>query len=530
MRITRVGPGVLATVALAAAGLAGTGVATAAPQPKVQDEKVQIVTVHAATQKERSAVNALGLDTTEHADATGVDVVLHGSADVAKLRASGKKWTVKVADLAAVERANKAKDKAYAASVAESELPSGSTGYRHLADFNAEMAALAAKYPTKVKPLTLANPSVQGKAIHGIEITDDAANTKDGKPVFLIMGAHHAREWPSSEHSLEFAYDLLESGDARNAGLLKNMRTIVVPVVNVDGFEISRKAAPLGDFSRFDYEMKRKNCDISDNAPAQFTDRPVRQQPRRTSPGGTDPNRNYPGFWGGPGAEFTWSGDTYRGDSPGSEPEVDNIRKLVSSRQVTNLITNHTFSNLILRPPSLASTGFSPDEIKYRALGADMAAHNDYANIPSFGLYDTSGSTEDWSYWNTGGLGFTFEIGTEGFHPPYQTGVVAEYAGLAPAAGAGLGGNREAYYRMAAATVDKSLHSTITGKAPANTNLTIRKTYQGMTSPVIGPNGSVGAPPPVHRRPHLVPRGQGRLVLVGGQPVDPTDRRRSLRA
>jgi hypothetical protein len=495
MRISRVGPGVLATVALAAVGLAGTGVATAAPQPKAQDEKVQIVTVHAATQKERSAVNALGLDTTEHADTQGVDVVLHGSADEAKLRASGKKWTVKVADLAAVERANKAKDTAYAASVAESELPSGSTGYRQLADFNAEMAALAAKYPTKVKPLTLENRSVEGKAVHGIEITDDAANTKDGKPVFLIMGAHHAREWPSSEHSLEFAYDLLESGDARNAGLLKNMRTIVVPVVNVDGFEISRKASPLGNFSRFDYEMKRKNCSISAATPAAFAAGPCNNNLAGRQRG-TDPNRNYPGFWGGPGAEFNWLGDTYRGDGPGSEPEVDNIRKLVSSRQVTNLITNHTFSNLILRPPSLASTGFSPDEIKYRALGAEMAAHNDYANIPSFGLYDTSGSTEDWSYWNTGGFGFTFEIGTEGFHPPYQTGVVAEYAGLAPAAGAGLGGNREAYYKMAAATVDKSMHSTITGIAPANTNLTIRKTYQGMTSPVIGPNGSVGAPLP----------------------------------
>ncbi|MFC7489240.1 MULTISPECIES: M14 family zinc carboxypeptidase [unclassified Knoellia] len=495
MRISRVGPGVVGVVALATIGLVGTGVATAAPRPNAQDDKVQIVTVHASTQKERSAVDALGLDTTEHADTTGVDVVLHGAADVAKLRASGKKWTVKVADLAAVERANKAKDKAYAASVAESELPSGRTGYRHLADYNSEMAALAAKYPTKVKPLTLANPSVLGKPIQGIEITDNASNTKDGKPVFLLMGAHHAREWPSSEHSLEFAYDLLEGGDARNAGLLKSMRTIVVPVVNVDGFEISRKAAPLGDFSRFDYEMKRKNCAISIQTPAASRtgtcDNNLAGRER-----GTDPNRNYPGFWGGPGASTNWRSDTFRGDAPGGEPEVDAVRKLVSSRQVTNLITNHTFSNLILRPPSLASTGFTPDELKYRALGADMAQHNDYANIPSFGLYDTSGSTEDWSYWNTGGLGFTFEIGTEGFHPPYETGVVAEYAGLAPAAGAGKGGNREAYYKMAAATVDKSLHSTITGKAPANTDLTIRKTYQGMTSPVIQADGSVGAPIP----------------------------------
>ncbi|MFC7488035.1 M14 family zinc carboxypeptidase [Knoellia sp. CPCC 206453] len=495
MRITRVGPGVVSAVALVAAGLAGAGVATAAPRPSAQDDKVQIVTVHASTQKERSAVDALGLDTTEHADATGVDVVLHGAADVARLRASGKRWTVKVADLAAVTRANARKDKAYAASVAMSQLPSGRTSYRHLADYNAEMAALAQKYPTRVKPLTLENTSVLGKPVHGIEITDNAANIKDGKPVFLMMGAHHAREWPSSEHALEFAYDLLESGDARNAGLLKNMRTIVVPVVNVDGFEISREASPIGDFGTFDYEMKRKNCAISAATPAPYIpgtcDNNLAGRLR-----GTDPNRNYPGFWGGPGASTNWRSDTFRGDAPGSEPEVDNIRKLVSGRQVTNLITNHTYSNLILRPPSLASTGFSPDEIKYRALGADMAEHNDYANIPSFGLYDTSGSTEDWSYWNTGGLGFTFEIGTEGFHPTFETGVVAEYAGLAPAAGAGKGGNREAYYRMAAATVDPSMHSTITGKAPANTTLTIRKTYQGMTSPVIQPNGTVGAPIP----------------------------------
>lgn len=489
MKITQVGPGMVAATALALAGLVGGGVAVAAPQPNAQDDKVQIVHVHADTQKERSDVNALGLDTTEHADATGVDVVLHGRADVATLRAAGHTWTVKVADVQASERANAAADKAYAASVAESELPSGRTAYRHLADYNSEMAALARTYPTKVKPLTLENTSVLGKSIQGIEITDGAANTNDGKPVFLIMGAHHAREWPSSEHAMEFAYDLLTSGDARNAGLLKGMRTIVVPVVNVDGFDISRQASPIGDFGTFDYEMKRKNCSISSKAPAQYTTGPCDANLAGRLRG-TDPNRNYPGFWGGPGASTSWSSDTYRGDAPGSEPEVDAVRKLVSSRQVTTLITNHTYSNLVLRPPSLASTGFSPDEVQYRQLGADLAAHNDYANIPSFGLYDTSGSTEDWSYWNTGGYGFTFEIGTEGFHPPFETGVVAEYAGLAPAAGAGLGGNREAYYRAAAAAMDKAMHSTINGKAPANTKLTVSKSFTAMTSEVLQPGGT----------------------------------------
>ena len=157
------------------------------------------------------------------------------------------------------------------------------------------------------------------------------------------------------------------------------------------------------------------------------------------------------------------------------------------------MITNHTYSNLVLRPPSIKQTGFSPDEPAYRQLGSDMTEANGYANWASFQLYDTSGSVEDWSYWNTGGLGFTFEIGPDEFHPPFQNGVVAEYLGLPPADGAGYGGNREAYYVMAEATLDKALHSTIAGKAPRNRKLTVSKSFISATSPVIQTDGYAGA-------------------------------------
>ena len=125
-----------------------------------------------------------------------------------------------------------------------------------------------------------------------------------------------------------------------------------------------------------------------------------------------------------------------------------------------------------------------------------MTETNDYTNQASFQLYDTSGSVEDWSYWQTGGLGFTFEIGPDSFHPAYEDGVVAEYLGLEPAAGAGLGGNREAYYRMAEATLDAGLHSTITGTAPAGRTLSGSKQFQAFTSPVLMGGGVVGAPIP----------------------------------
>ena len=151
---------------------------------------------------------------------------------------------------------------------------------------------------------------------------------------------------------------------------------------------------------------------------------------------------------------------------------------------MTNLITNHTYSNLVLRPPGVADFGFPLEEPQYKALGAAMTAHNGYSNDPGFGLYDTTGTTEDWSFWSTGGFGFTFEIGPSEFHPPYATGVEAEYLGLPPAAGAGKGGNREAYYEMLKATADTAHPLVIEGAAPVGSTLRISKTFQTSTSPV----------------------------------------------
>jgi hypothetical protein len=452
---------------------------------KTRGRRFSLVDVATPTRTERSRLQALGLDVTEHGDANSVTVLLHGNADARTLRAAGFRYRVRVADLAKQARRNARRDAVHARAAQSSGLPSGRTTYRRLPDYDLEMKNLAMQYPSLVRPITLNHRSILGRDVNGIEISTGAQNTADGKPVFLIMGVHHAREWPSAEHTIEFAYDLLRNygRDARATQLVQRTRTIVVPVVNPDGFNISREAATLGDFSLFDYEMKRKNCRVSANTPPKYS-KGARDDNKAGRLRGTDPNRNYGGLWGGSGASTIWSDDTYRGDGPFSEPEVQNIRELISSRQVTNLITNHTFSNLVLRPPGVASFGFPLEEPIYRALGASMAAHNGYSNIPGFGLYDTTGATEDWSFWSTGGLAFTFEIGGIDFHPAFHDAVEAEYLGEAPSTGAGKGGNREAYYAMLQATADSSLHSQIEGSAPAGSTLRISKTFQTSTSPV----------------------------------------------
>jgi hypothetical protein len=306
-----------------------------------------------------------------------------------------------------------------------------------------------------------------------------------------MMGLHHAREWPSGEHSLEFAIDLVKgyrSGNARITDLLKRTRVLVVPVVNPDGFDQSRKWGDLVDVREIDNggtvtilgnpgnAYKRKNCRVVDGQSTPPGGCEI------SSPGGygvgIDLNRNYGGLWGGPGASALFADPTYRGPVPFSEPETQAVRELVSSRHVTTLVTNHTFSNLVLRPPGIRSAGETVDETALRDLGARMSAQNGYRNIHGWQLYDTTGTTEDWSYNATGGFGYTFEIGPNEFHPPFSQ-VVDEYLGSGIYAGKG---NREAFLIALENAANDRAHSVLSGKAPTGAVLRLTKTFQTKTT------------------------------------------------
>ena len=136
------------------------------------------------------------------------------------------------------------------------------------------------------------------------------------------MGVHHAREWPSGELAMEFATDLVKSygRNDRITRLLNKARVIVVPVVNPDGFNLSRTDGEYVDLRQAnEYDptggtvsilgtpgqaYKRKNCRP---APGQQLPAPDTCRATLASPGGygagVDLNRNYGGFWGGPGAD-----------------------------------------------------------------------------------------------------------------------------------------------------------------------------------------------------------------------------------
>ena len=189
-----------------------------------------------------------------------------------------------------------------------------------------------------MRPLTLNHKTHEGRDVVGIEIATDPFNLADGKPIFANMGTHHAREWPSAEHALEWAYDLLTNygKQARTTRLVKATRNIVIPVVTRMAQHLARGARlPACDgVRRFSYEMKRKNAGPTRRR------RAVRQQQHRGRLLGVDPNPTTARS-GALGRERGPLDDTFRGTGPFSDRRR-NIRELQATRSITNLITNHT--------------------------------------------------------------------------------------------------------------------------------------------------------------------------------------------
>ncbi|MEU6647151.1 M14 family metallopeptidase [Saccharomonospora sp. NPDC046836] len=475
----RAGLALSVTAAMVTTLLGTTG---ASAQP-VDGDAVALLRVPTPTRAEVDRLVATGADVAPVRGDGYVEVYAHGAADRQALEQAGFGYDVVVADLAEHTREVLAEDEAQARTLAASALPSGRNTYRTYADYGTDMAKLAADRPDLVEPFTLPHKSLLGKEIEGIEIAHNVA-ADDGRPVFLLVAAHHAREWPTAEVTMEFAMDLVRNygEDPRITDLLKRARIVVVPLVNADGFDISRS---------YLYEYKRKNCRL-DDASADVT--PGQCADAANHSLGVDLNRNYGVNWGGSGASANPASGTYRGGAPFSEPEVRNIRDLASSRQVTSLQSVHNYGALVLRPPQQAATPLTADEIVYEQIGAQLADATGYRNIPSYQLYDTSGSTGEWSYFTTGGFGFEFELDGGNFHVAYQEGVIDQYFGTGSATNAN-GGVREALLRQFEAAANSAYHSRLTVSAPKGARLTVEKEFTQATAPVPQPGGGTAPIP-----------------------------------
>ncbi len=361
-----------------------------------------------------------------------------------------------------------------------SALPSGRASYRTLSETYHELAQLEVAHPTLVKRFELSHKSLLGQPIYAMEVSSNV-HTPSGKPVFLMTGLHHAREWPTVDLTMEFVWDLLKhhGTDQRITRLLDSVRVIVVPVVNPDGYDISRSLL---------HEQKRKSCRIVMGEVPSWSECAA----PTNADVGVDLNRNYGAFWGGGGATIGVSGGSARGESPFSEPETRAMRDLMASHQVVLALSNHTPDAKVLRVPSATEEPVPADILPYdslaQALGRDMAW--EAGAWPDI-YYAAAGTMEQTAYYAAGTLAFTFEHTPRQnprFHPPYAF-VIDQYFGTGAYPGSSA---RNAFLRLLEAAANPALHAVLDVQAPSGAILTLSKSITLQTSPIRNADRTVG--------------------------------------
>lgn len=236
--------------------------------------------------------------------------------------------------------------------------------------------------------------SHEGRDIWALKVSDHP-ELDEAEPAALIMGAHHAREWISTEVPMATIKALLEGygRDEYLTRLVNERETWFVPMVNPDGVHFSQNK------TRYWRKNRRNNGGNSY---------------------GVDLNRNYSWHWSESGSSTNPNSDTYHGPAPFSEPEAQAIA-LFAKRECFQVSASfHSYSQLILYPWSWASNIPCEDQPTLSKLAKEMAEFNSYTPKVSAGLYPAAGDSDDFLYGELKVLAYTFELATTFIPHPSQ--------------------------------------------------------------------------------------------------------------
>ncbi|ADO73871.1 M14 family zinc carboxypeptidase [Stigmatella aurantiaca] len=265
------------------------------------------------------------------------------------------------------------------------------------------------------------NPQA-GYSMRALRLTNSATNASvPNKADMVVVSAIHAREYTTAELMTRFAEWLVtqHGRDAEATWLLDNFRFHFVLHANPDG----RKRAETGVLWRKNTNNTRGSCGGSSV--------------------GIDLNRNFPFHWNtaAGGSSGYPCDETYRGPTPGSEPETKNIVQYAAGMPGMGGVYSggvfpdrradtasapapddyrglffdiHSYSQLVLWSWGDTATP-APNSTALQTLGRRLASFNGYTPQQSVGLYPTDGTTDDTFYGLLGVPSYTIELGVDFF-------------------------------------------------------------------------------------------------------------------
>jgi hypothetical protein len=184
-------------------------------------------------------------------------------------------------------------------------------GFFTVAEIYWHMDNLATLFPSLVKPKLVIDSNTttyEVRYLYWMKISDNPL-VDESEPEMLYTAAHHAREPAGVSQLIMYMYYLCENyaTNPEVQYIVNNTELYFVPLVNPDGYAYNQSTAPSGG------GMWRKNR--LDHMNGQY---------------GVDLNRNYSTNWGYDnfGSSPNDFDDTYRGSSPASEAEVQNVQSL----------------------------------------------------------------------------------------------------------------------------------------------------------------------------------------------------------
>ncbi|MEO1262636.1 MAG: M14 family zinc carboxypeptidase [Bacteroidota bacterium] len=255
-------------------------------------------------------------------------------------------------------------------------------GYHTYQEMLDILDSMAVKYPDIFKarqPITTAYTTHDGHPIYWVKISDNPSIDEDEPEVFY-NSIHHAREPNAMSQMIFHMWYLLENYETDEfiQHLINNTEMYFVPCINVDGYLYNESTNPNGG------GFWRKNR--RDNGDGSY---------------GVDLNRNYPFQWGfdDDGSSPNTSSETYRGPSPGSEPETQMIMEFCNAHEFQIALCYHTHGDLLIYPWGYVD-GPSPDDEIFKGFASFMVKENNYlAGYASETVgYTVNGTSDDWFY------------------------------------------------------------------------------------------------------------------------------------
>ncbi|KAF0719384.1 Aste57867_1080 [Aphanomyces stellatus] len=244
---------------------------------------------------------------------------------------------------------------------------------------------LVAQNPTLLTKFAISK-TVKGKTIYAYKLS------KSNKPQSLYYESLiHAREWIAGSSLVFSLSSFLDDIANKKAGPYDLFNVIFVPIVNIDGYDISWNA------NRY----QRKNANQ------------------------VDLTRNFPSFYKNPNPPRP-SDEDYPGTKPFSEPETKGIADWLKANNngIAGWIDLHSYAGLVMYPygDTQQPIGGGEDE-KFQLLGKNIQQQmgSNYKAETSATLYPAYGCFDDYHYRTYKKPVLTVEVAGTDFVAPIST-------------------------------------------------------------------------------------------------------------